>query len=220
MSSAGGVLNSVGAVLQRIPIFLKNPDGTMTEGVPPGYKDLIPTEQSAKPYGFMGDRFSQSLDEEQLHDEVNFLAGRHVQLFSALVAFQFVVEVTFEAMYVMHQDLALQEQHYLYTKAPMSTLVVVFWGTFAIEAGFAAVYYSLAAIAISSGRPKHFEFFARCGITGVFIEIALAYVNRFNLLIFFMRLLAFMYARVIKGFMVQLMLLPARRSQDAASAEA
>jgi len=213
MSSKGGVLNSIGDVLQKIPIFLKNPDGSMTEGVPPGYKDFVPVEGSPKPYGFMGDRFAQTLNEEELREEVSYVGNRHMQLFTALVAFQFLVEASFEAMYVTHEDLALREQHYLYSKTPLDSLKVIFWVTFAIEIGYGAVYYILAGWSVCSGRPKHFELFARCGVIGVFLEIALAYVNRFNLVIFFMRLLSFMYARILKGFMVQLLLLPQRPQQ-------
>jgi len=96
----------------------------------------------------------------------------------------------------------------MYKDASMSALTGMYWGAFFIEASFAVIYYCLAGAAVYTGRPKYFEYFARCGVVGVFLEIALAYVNRFNLLIFFMRLLAFMYARVLKGFMVQLLLLP------------
>jgi len=212
--SSKGMFNSLQGVLQSIPIFLKNPDGSMAEGVPPGYTDFIPTEGAPKPYGFMGDRFSQTLDEEQLREEVSYLGNRHMQLFGLLVTFQFLVEVTFEAMYVSQEEMALKEQHYMYANASLGTLKVVFWTTFGIEICFGAVYYCIAGMALFSSRPKHFEFFARCGMIGVFLEIALAYVNRFNLLIFFMRLLAFMYARVLKGFMVQLLLLPAPRPAE------
>merc|ERR1719160_2140661 len=76
-------------VTKLIPIMVENPDGSMSEGVPPGYKEKTPprSPRSAGMDGMWG-----SLDAAGVHDELLVLQQRHQRLFVMLIVLQFLAD--------------------------------------------------------------------------------------------------------------------------------
>lgn len=72
---------------------------------------------------------------------------------------------------------------------------MILWTTLVVQIVFGLVYYSMAMVAICTKRPKHFQIFAKTCLCGVVGLVLLAYADKFNLPIFFLRLLAYIYAR-------------------------
>merc|ERR1719316_1819183 len=71
---------------KNVPIFLENPDGSMLEGVPPGYKDPTPPRSPRGIHGQPWGVLPVGLDDLDnangitLAEEVDFIYGRHERL--------------------------------------------------------------------------------------------------------------------------------------------
>merc|ERR1719389_1277514 len=85
---------------------------------------------------------------------------------------------------------------------------VIFWFIFVLQALYSVTYYVIAGLAMWTKRPKQYRLFANWSLVGIVALILVAYVNKFNLLIFFLRLLAYIYARFLQGLTASLLLLP------------
>merc|ERR1719409_1187760 len=73
---------------------------------------------------------------------------------------------------------------------------------------YGLVYYSVGALALWADRPRYYKMFATCGLIGIATQMLLAYINKFNLLIFFLRLIAYVYAKFLRNMAQTLSLLP------------
>merc|ERR1719436_1630401 len=83
------------------------------------------------------------------------------------------------------------------------------WFAFAVEVAFSSAFFGVAAFAFWTQRPSWFKQLADCGVIGILGSVLLAYVDKFNLLVFCLHLLTYIYARFMQGLTASLMLLPA-----------
>merc|ERR1719313_544995 len=84
----------------------------------------------------------------------------------------------------------------------------IFWVIFVLQVMYSVAYYVIAGVAMWTKRPKQYRLFANWSLVGIVGLVLLAYVDKFNLLIFFLRLLAYIYARFLQGLTASLLLLP------------
>merc|ERR1719291_1413640 len=89
-----------------------------------------------------------------------------------------------------------------------STAGTVSWTVFVVQLLYSLLYYFLAASALHTRLPKQYQMFANCGLIGILGLVFLAYVDKFNLLVFFLRLISYIYAKYLQGLTVSLLLLP------------
>merc|ERR1719272_2038579 len=85
---------------------------------------------------------------------------------------------------------------------------MVFWSIFSAQVSYSIVYYIIAIAALYTKRPRAYRLFASWSLLGIGTLVLLAYIDEFNLLIFFLRLLAYIYGRFFQGLTASLMLLP------------
>merc|ERR1719321_1699984 len=104
-----------------IPILVENPDGTMSEGVPPGYKEKTPPRS---PRG-LSDALWGDIDANGIEEELHMLHTRHERLFITLLALQFAAEVSFDSLFILRQRHALQEVEAIYPHADPKNLAVI-----------------------------------------------------------------------------------------------
>mmetsp|Transcript_58463 Transcript_58463/g.128168 ORF Transcript_58463/g.128168 Transcript_58463/m.128168 type:complete len:210 (-) Transcript_58463:89-718(-) len=190
-----------------IPVFLQNPDGSFAEGVPPGYREKSPP---LTPRGSAG---SQWYD-ESVAEEFEYLYCRHEKLFLSLLLAEFTAELTFNCLYVYYAEYSLREVSLVYHHLSQKTLWTLFWVMFGLECAFCAVYYSLGFVAIAKHRPSYYRYFANSALVGFLGQVLLAYMNKFNLLVFFLRLMAYIYAKFLRNLLQSMLLLPTSGQVD------
>lgn len=212
LASSAKDLASSSSEDERTPVLLKNPDGSMSEGVPPGYKEKNPPggsgDASRLPYGYFSDGLVGELDAAMLQDELNFLTRRHQQIFASLMMMQLMVEIVFFVLNIANVDVSVREAKYIYPKASSSALQNAYWYIFGLELVYSIVYYSLAGLAVRFQRAKYYRWFSTCCVLGIISQLVLAYMNKFNLLIFFLRMLAYLYAKFLKSLVLSTALMP------------
>eukprot|EP00913_Durusdinium_trenchii_P006837 g6428.t1 len=118
-----------------------------------------------------------------------------------LLFIQFLLESLYIAVFIVRMRPTEPEQ-------------VILWTTLLIQIVFGMVYYTMATLAICTKRPKHFQMFAKTCLCGVVGLVLLAYADKFNLPIFFLRLLAYIYARFLQGLTASILLLPPTRDRN------
>lgn len=182
---------------EKKPLFLTNPDGTMSEAIPPGYKERTPPRTPRS--GFIPDLFGDG-DGLNVTEEYVYLYSRHERLFASLLCMQFCLELGFIGLSVYNAEYIIQEIFILYhpSGASLSSLRNVFWGVFIMDAVFFCIYYGLGANSVISARPKNYEWFSNICLVGIMGQVSLAYLNKFNLVIFFLRMLGYVYAKYLK----------------------
>lgn len=188
-----------------IPILVENPDGSMSEGVPPGYKEKTPPRS---PRGLAEGLWGE-VDAMGIEEELQMLHSRHQKLFVSLLLLQFVTEVSFDVIYIFRRKHALQEVEAIYPHADPQHLMAALWTLFVCEVLFGVVYYSLGAVALYTNKPRHYKYFAGCCLIGILGQVLMAYMNKFNLVIFFMRLLTYIYSKFLRSIALHMQLLPA-----------
>lgn len=191
------------------PIFLENPDGTITEAIPSHLK-------SEKPKGTRN-RLSDSNDSDgsygsmsdSMYQEVDFLYSRHERVLVLLLLAQFCFEVLYDVVYVIRMGPSVQEFLAMYSwRLDKGSAIFIFWSLFVSQVSYSLAYYAIAGVAIWNKRPKQYRLFANWSLIGIVALVLMAYVDKFNLLIFFLRLLAYIYARFLQGLTASLLLLP------------
>jgi len=200
---------------KNVPIFLENPDGSMLEGVPPGYKDPTPPRSPRGLHGQPWGVLPVGLDELEsangitLAEEVDFIYGRHERLLGSLLLVQFLLELAYNLVYILHSEPSIIEVVTLYrNNISRRTAEVIFWTMFGTQAAYAVGYYCVAGYAIWVKRPHAYRAFANWCLVGIAAQVFLAYINKFNLLVFFLRLLSYIYAKFLQNLSLSLQLLP------------
>jgi len=182
------------------PVFLLNPDGTLAEGIPEGHKEQTPpTTPRWEGLALAGGDLSAEFEQ---------VFVRHERLFLSLLLMEFATEVSFNIMYCYYAEYSVREVSLVYHSLTLYGLWVIFWTLFALEISYMMVYYGLGALAIWKGRPKLYHGFAVVALAGILGQVLLAYMNKFNLLIFFLRLMAYVYAKFLRNLLQSMLLLP------------
>mmetsp|Transcript_57732 Transcript_57732/g.154242 ORF Transcript_57732/g.154242 Transcript_57732/m.154242 type:complete len:217 (+) Transcript_57732:108-758(+) len=177
------------------PVVVRNPDGSMATGVPPDYKEPQPprhTPQSELGRVLLGAGLGEAADDpSEIYD-------KHSALFMGLLLAQVFVELTFDAMYVAYRETVVKEVHAVYPMVPTERLWRVFWGILTWEASYGFLYYSLGIIVVYAAKPVAFDAFSVCSFVGITGQVVLAYLNKFNLILFVLKLIAFLHCRFLR----------------------
>ncbi|CEM14801.1 unnamed protein product [Vitrella brassicaformis CCMP3155] len=198
------------------PVFFQNPDGSYLEGVPPGYKERTPPRSPRLPDV---NGWFDELDAPTLGEEFLFIYTRHEKLFLSLLLMELLIEVTFNAMYVYYRNYTVREVAIIYHGVlSLQTLWTIFWVMFAIESAYEVAFYATGFWAVISDRPSAYQWFSQIALFGILGQVVLAYMNKFNLLIFFFRLMAYIYAKFLRNLRQSLALLgPAQPNGNGAN---
>lgn len=179
-------------------VFMKHPDGSLSQGAPPGYQESTPP----------GTPRLWPFDASQLvNTDIVFILARHETLFLLLLLTQLVVEIFFESLHLICKDDALIELSLMYPSMNKSFLFCIYLFASCGEMIFTVAYLGIGVLASISGRPRGYSRCAKVALTGTLAQLALAYINRFNLLIFFLRFITYAYARFLGNLLTGIYLL-------------
>mmetsp|Transcript_43354 Transcript_43354/g.134863 ORF Transcript_43354/g.134863 Transcript_43354/m.134863 type:complete len:240 (-) Transcript_43354:58-777(-) len=202
-------------VITTGPIFMENPDGTITEAIPTNYREPKSTSRSNGSSRRSADGDSDSSLSEgaaaTMYQEVDFLYSRHERVLVLLLVTQFFLEVLYLVVYVLHMmdGSSVVEFMAMYNaRVNPRAVETIFWTIFFFQVVYSLAYYVIAVVAMWTKRPKQYQLLANFSIMGIAGLILLAYVDKFNLIIFFLHLLSYIYARFLQGLTASLVLLP------------
>jgi len=194
------------------PIFLENPDGTITEAIPSTQKDKGKTASGRSGVDGDSDGSNGSMSEAaaaSMYQEVDFLYTRHERVFMLLLFTELMLEVLYDVVYVLRMKESILEFMAMYNyRIQPKAAEIIFWIIFVVQLVYSIIYFSIAVVAMYTKQPKQYQLFANWSLAGIVGLVFLAYVDKFNLLIFFLRLLAYIYSRFLQGLTASLLLLP------------
>jgi len=197
--------------MPQAPIFLENPDGTITEAIPSDYK----TEKGKRSSGFFdgsdsdGNNSQSDAMAASMYQEVDFLYSRHERVLMLLLFTQLCLEILYNVVYIVRMEPSVMEFLAMYNfRMQKRVAEMIFWFIFVLQVTYSIAYFIISGVAMWTKRPKQYRLFANWSLIGIVALVLLAYVDKFNLLIFFLRLLAYIYARFLQGLTASLLLLP------------
>lgn len=141
-------------------------------------------------------------------DELECIFEKHERAFAWLLLGQLVVEMSFNVVYVYYGRFAVRQLSLVYHAASMHTLWMMFWGLYLVEMLYVMSYYMAGVSALWRGKPQLYQWFADVALVGLAWQVVMAYMNKFNLLVFILRMLAYVYARFMRNMVRSLSLLP------------
>mmetsp|Transcript_76948 Transcript_76948/g.174007 ORF Transcript_76948/g.174007 Transcript_76948/m.174007 type:complete len:196 (+) Transcript_76948:165-752(+) len=170
------------------PVFVENPDGSLAQGLPPGYKEQTPPSTPRQTVVF-DPTFTT------LNSDIVRVLARHETVFLCLLFIQMLVESAFETLHIAYREDAVFELHLIYPSVSRPVLRVFYWTAFVGESTFSCALFALGIIAAFRSKPRLYQRFSTVALVGTLGQLPLAYLNRFNLLIFFLRFIAYAYSR-------------------------
>jgi len=183
-------------------VFVSQPGGNMSFGTPAGYKEKTPPGTPRL------DGIALAWADDGLIAEFEIIFMRHEKLFLALLIMEFAVEAVFNCMYVYYAKYAVHEVAHVYQSLSMHTLWMIVGVMWFGELSYCAVYYSMGFLAVWATKPYYYQWFASIALVGIFGQVLLAYMNKFNILVFFLRLLSYIYAKFLRNLLQSMSLLP------------
>lgn len=201
MSGEGAMKDSLSLPLSKhakedpkCPVFLENPDGSLIYGIPPGTKVPSPPHTPRRSDGL-------APMDPALAAEVEYIFQRHEKLFLSLLVMELATEITFSLMYLYYAEYSVHEVSLVYHQLSLRTLWLIFGSLFATEITYFCIYYGLGFWAIWSNKRRVYRWFANAALVGILGQVMLAYMNKFNLLVFFLRLMAYVYAKFLRNLL-------------------
>ncbi|CAD7945132.1 unnamed protein product [Amoebophrya sp. A120] len=180
------------------PLLIQNPDGSIARSVPPGYKEKSPKKSPRIGFASNGLLWGE-LEEGNLSAELELLYQRHEKMFTALVGFELVVEMGFLALFWFTWGRTVEELETVYGRSRRSGVETALAVAFTCRTVYASIYYLLAVHALKVRKSDAFKLFATFSLLGVVCELFLTYINKFNMVVFFLRLLAYLYSKFLRS---------------------
>merc|ERR1740129_1620191 len=208
------------ALKPHTPVFMENPDGTIIEAVPSTYKPPKPRASRTQIIDDV-DSDNSEVMAANLFNDVDFLYSQHTCVLMVLLSAHFAATGLYNFVYVVHMQNGSSVREFMEMYAWDNRLFAerVLWTCYGVQLAFSASFYAIAATAVWTQRPSWYRLLANFGIGGILGFVLLAYVDKFNLVVFFLHLLTYIYAKFLQGLTSSLMLLPPPRQRNQGQAQ-
>ncbi|KAF4745290.1 hypothetical protein FOZ62_008204, partial [Perkinsus olseni] len=150
-------------------------------------------------------------------EEITVLYERHRTAFAILLVVQAVLQGLFSAYHITHSSLAIHDLTAMYRSSSHHLMSIIFWSLVGAEIVYTVVYLGIGCWSLYTHKAKHYAYFSTWCLTGIVGHVLLAYANQFNLLIFFLRLISYIYGKFLRDIVVGMMLLPAAATHHPSS---
>ncbi len=179
--------------------MFENPDGSLHHALPTGKR----YKRGPLPGTPPGDRLAREWGawDPELLIQIERIYGRHERVFLILLFLQFLLENSFNALLIKHKGDTVHEILKTYPFMAVETAQVVFWCMVGTAIAFAAVHYVVAVIAVWERRSRWMKIFSETAMIGILAQVMFAYINRFNLILFFLRFIVFAHSRFLLGIL-------------------
>jgi len=184
------------------PLVFENPDGSFHHALPTGMRYKRPPDVSDNPPLDRGIGLNEwVIWDPVLLQQIEGIYNRHERVFLVFLFLQFLLENSFNALLMKHKESTVQELMRAYPFLTDQGALITFWVLIGGATIFAAIYYVVAASAVWERRPVAMKLFSDIAIAGILGQIIFAYINRFNLILFFLRFLVFAYSRFLHSIL-------------------
>lgn len=193
-------------------VYLENPDGSLSLGIPPNVKLPSPPVSPRLPSRLPDVSTMLSSIERVNPDSFagNVLCSlqRHERLFTGLLALELVVELAYLMMLYHGARHSIREVAAVYSAVPVSSLWILFWLQLGCEISYLKIYFGMAFTAVMKHKPRTYAWFANVALGGIIVQVLFSYMNKANILVFALRLFSYVYARFMRSMLQQIMLRP------------
>ncbi|EWS72955.1 transmembrane protein, putative (macronuclear) [Tetrahymena thermophila SB210] len=144
----------------------------------------------------------------QFVDQFIDLYIRHNICFLLFLIVQLIVEGVFQYLTYKFREKTIKELQVVYDKLEVSQIESIFLFLFYTNILYLSVYYLIGFLASLKKSYNLLYYFSIISIVGLSLEIILSYINEFNIMIFFLRVIAYVYSKFLSHLLLQLLLLP------------
>lgn len=178
----------------KIPLVFENPDGSLHHALPSGTRYKRPAPETP-PHERLGRDWV--FWDPELMRQIEIIYAKHEKAFIMFLFLQFLLENSFNALLIKHREGTLKEIARAYPFITDEHVGIMFWLTVGIATVFAAFYYVVACFAVYERRSMYMRVFSDLAMIGILGQVMFAYINRFNLILFFLRFIVFSYSRFL-----------------------
>jgi hypothetical protein len=166
------------------PLVFENPDGSFHHALPTGVRYKRPRVSDDSPGRLdVGIGLNEwVIWDPLLLQQIERVYNRHERVFLIFIFLQFLLENSFNALLIKHKEDTVGELLRAYPFLSVDGGVV-------------------AASAVWERRSVRMKFFSDLAIAGILGQIIFAYINRFNLILFFFRFIVFAYSRFLHSIL-------------------
>lgn len=226
-NSALSKTDSLSVLSESQGVIVENPDGTYFQGVPAKMRKGAFTAEEAKLNGeinilenYPRNRILYIVDDDEIAvysgfnqlpnqiDEFVDLYLRHAKYFAVGLILLMITELVLWALGYIERSQAISELMDTYKTNAQAELTTLYMSLLWSELGYIVIYYILGFLAVYKRSVKLYSWFATFSLIGLIFEMILAYINRFDIFIFIMRFIGFIYARFLNQLLISLLLLP------------
>jgi len=219
--------DSMSVLSESQGVIVETPDGTFFQGVPAKMRKSPFTYEEAKQNGDLNilenyprNRILYIVDDDEIAvysgfnqlpnniDEFVDLYLRHAKYFTVGLIILMVVELVLWVLGYVERNQAISELMDTYKTNAQAELTTLYMSLLWCELGYIVMYYILGYLAVYRRSVRLYSWFATFSLIGLIFEMILAYINRFDIFIFIMRFIGFIYARFLNQLLISLLLLP------------
>jgi len=202
------------------PLFLENPDGSISEGTrlaadgqrrpaKPGNE----ASEGEEAEGSVGDAAARNLA-----NEMDYLLHMHEYGFMIVCFLQLTMEMLYNVIYVVRLGASTTELIATYDhKISPAAATLLLQVIFIFHLVYDCIYYFLAYYAVYSRKPRDYQRFYAFAMLGIASLVLFTYVGKFNLPLFLLRTLAYVYGRYLQGLTTSRVILPMVTQQQRAA---
>jgi len=217
--------DSISVLSESQGVIVENPDGTYFQGVPAKFRKGPLTQEEGKEAGNLFENYPRNrilyiVDDDEIAvysgfqqlpvvvDDFLELYLRHARYFTVGLVVLMCVEIFLWVLGYMDRTEAVAQLMVTYNTTAQSELMTLYMTLLYCELGYVVIYYLLGYLAVYRRSVRLYSWFATFSLVGLIFEMILAYVNRFDIFIFIMRFIGFIYSRFLNQLLVSLLLLP------------
>ena len=168
-------------------VFVKNPDGSFSEGLRPGYE-------------FPKQPLTPGLSDYEDHDPMS-IYERHEGLYFTLVLCELTLDAAALAAQLVHPELI--GQGYLREGLILKgQKIPAFWIILSLKMLFLVLFYGSAVLAMQFQKPKFFGFFADVALFGIMGDACNFIISGTGLAELLLRCTAMVYGRFLRRLLV------------------
>ena len=168
---------------EKHPIVFENPDGSLVHGLPTGM------------------RYKKPQCDAEIAVVVESAYNRHEKILSCFLFLNFILEISFIELIQKFKTETVSE---ILTTHPFITPVwahISFWLLIAINYLFLIVFYSIGWLAIYDRQLAWMRALSELSLVGILFQSVFALINRFNLILFFIRFSIFGYSKYLTSIL-------------------
>ena len=128
----------------------------------------------------------------------------HRNAFLLIIFMQLFYDLYFNWNTYYFRHLELVELQGFYHGIPIEHIKIVFWCILGMEVFFMFLYYLFAFLCVVKKNIKLIDLFNLLCLIGLLSQIFQAYIQRFNFVTFFARIMAFIYSKFLCDVLIRL----------------